>query len=175
MGNQKPVPITRKQRRQPLGWVAPLLPESTKRPTIFFVLGTLRPMSGLSRDLIEHALNTAQQNGYRFVNVKVDGERFMATFEAHSAPETVIGDVPDMAAVEQLATMHDLKAGSVGYVSLADLAIGDVVEAGQSIGAVTALGLRHDIVSSKSGTLAEILVEDGAPVEFGQLVAKVAI
>lgn len=132
-------------------------------------------MSGLSRDLIEHALNTAQQNGYRFVNVKVDGERFTATFDAQSSPEAPVIDVPDMAAIEQRTAMHDLKAGSVGYVSLADLEIGDVVEAGQIIGAVTALGLRHDIVSSKSGTLAEIFVEDGAPVEFGQVVAKVAL
>lgn len=132
-------------------------------------------MSGLSRDLIEHALNTAQQNGYRFVNVKVDGERFTATFGAHTSPEATVSDVPEMAAIEQLTPMHDLKAGSVGYVSLADVKIGDVVEAGQSIGAVTALGLKHDIVSSKGGTLAEIFVEDGAPVEFGQLVAKVAL
>jgi acetyl-CoA carboxylase biotin carboxyl carrier protein len=46
--------------------------------------------------------------------------------------------------------------------------IGGVVKAGQVVGAIESMKLMNDIVSECDGIIAEALVEDGMPVEFGQ-------
>ena len=130
-------------------------------------------MPGLGHDLIQHALETAQKNGYRYVSVKAHGERFTATFDATPAPLPEVIEAPGMAAISQPDTTHEVKASSVGYFALADVEVGAEIEEGTIIGAVTALGLRQEVVSKKGGTLSELLVEDGEAVEYGQVVAKV--
>jgi biotin carboxyl carrier protein len=45
---------------------------------------------------------------------------------------------------------------------------GASLEPGQSIGAIEALGMPTSVEAPQSGTVEELLVEDGAPVEFGQ-------
>ena len=52
-------------------------------------------------------------------------------------------------------------------------AVGDVVEEGQVIGFVDVLGVAHEVCSPISGVIEEVLVHDGAVVEFGQELAKV--
>ncbi len=46
--------------------------------------------------------------------------------------------------------------------------VGDVVEAGQVIGIVEAMKLMNPVTAEHSGKIAEILVENAQPVEFGQ-------
>jgi pyruvate carboxylase len=45
---------------------------------------------------------------------------------------------------------------------------GASLEPGQSIGAIEALGMPTSVEAPQSGTVEQLLVEDGAPVEFGQ-------
>jgi acetyl-CoA carboxylase biotin carboxyl carrier protein len=45
---------------------------------------------------------------------------------------------------------------------------GSVVQAGQSIGAIEALGMPTSVEAPQSGTVQELLVFDGSPVEYGQ-------
>ena len=59
---------------------------------------------------------------------------------------------------------------SPAYVSL-----NDKVEKGQVLCIVEAMKLMNEIEADASGTIIAILVEDGAPVEYGQPLFKIAI
>jgi acetyl-CoA carboxylase biotin carboxyl carrier protein len=48
------------------------------------------------------------------------------------------------------------------------------VEAGQAIGVIETLGMSADVEAPAAGTLAELRVQDGQPVDFGQVLAIVA-
>jgi acetyl-CoA carboxylase biotin carboxyl carrier protein len=50
----------------------------------------------------------------------------------------------------------------------ASVATGDTVQPGQSIGAVEALGMPTSVDAPQPGTVEELLVHDGSPVEYGQ-------
>lgn len=50
----------------------------------------------------------------------------------------------------------------------ASVTTGDNVQPGQSIGAVEALGMPASVEAPQSGTVEELLVGDGSPVEYGQ-------
>jgi biotin carboxyl carrier protein len=50
----------------------------------------------------------------------------------------------------------------------ASVATGDNVQPGQSIGAVEALGMPTSVDAPQPGTVEELLVHDGSPVEYGQ-------
>jgi acetyl-CoA carboxylase biotin carboxyl carrier protein len=45
---------------------------------------------------------------------------------------------------------------------------GDAVQTGQSIGAIEALGMPTSVDAPQSGTVEDLLVADGSPVEYGQ-------
>ena len=45
---------------------------------------------------------------------------------------------------------------------------GDWVAAGSPLGEIETLGIRNSVTASAAGVIAEILVEDGTPVEYGQ-------
>ena len=47
--------------------------------------------------------------------------------------------------------------------------VGDVVEAGQTVCIVEAMKLMNEVVAGEAGRVAEILVENGEPVEFEQV------
>jgi acetyl-CoA carboxylase biotin carboxyl carrier protein len=48
------------------------------------------------------------------------------------------------------------------------VATGDMLEAGQSIGAIEALGMPTSVDAPQSGTIEDLLVQDGSAVEYGQ-------
>jgi biotin carboxyl carrier protein len=45
---------------------------------------------------------------------------------------------------------------------------GQQVQTGQSIGAIEALGMPTSVDAPQSGTVEDLLVQDGSPVEYGQ-------
>ena len=63
-----------------------------------------------------------------------------------------------------------IRAPMVGiYHSAGNSIAKDVfVKAGQSVGAIESMKLMNDIVSEYDGVIAEVMVEDGLPVEYGQ-------
>jgi acetyl-CoA carboxylase biotin carboxyl carrier protein len=63
----------------------------------------------------------------------------------------------------------------VGYFKLGSpaLAIGQKVEQGQHVASITALGLANDLESAVGGEVVEVLIRDGDPVEYGQVLARV--
>ncbi|MCE5323054.1 acetyl-CoA carboxylase, biotin carboxyl carrier protein [bacterium] len=50
---------------------------------------------------------------------------------------------------------------------------GSKVESGQVVGAIESMKLLNDVVSDISGTVVEVMVEEGTPVEYGQPLCKV--
>ena len=48
------------------------------------------------------------------------------------------------------------------------VSVGDTVKKGQTLGIIEAMKLMNEIESDYDGTVAEVLVENGAPVEYGQ-------
>ncbi|MBI3973494.1 MAG: hypothetical protein HY332_19650 [Chloroflexi bacterium] len=53
-------------------------------------------------------------------------------------------------------------------------AVDDQIRAGQAIGVIETLGLASDVEAPAGGRLVEFAVEDGEPVEYGQLLAVIA-
>ncbi|MEN6358391.1 MAG: biotin/lipoyl-containing protein [Armatimonadota bacterium] len=50
---------------------------------------------------------------------------------------------------------------------------GSHIASGQVVGAIESMKLLNDVVSEVSGTVVEVMVEDGTPVEYGQPLCRV--
>ena len=52
-------------------------------------------------------------------------------------------------------------------------AVGSAVKSGQVVGAIESMKLMNEVVSEYGGLIAEIVIEDGMPVEYGQQLFRV--
>ena len=55
------------------------------------------------------------------------------------------------------------------------ISVGDRVEVGQTICIIEAMKIFNDIDSEISGTVEEILIENGSPVEYGQKIISLRL
>jgi acetyl-CoA carboxylase biotin carboxyl carrier protein len=132
-------------------------------------------MPGLDRELIKHALNVAREHGFAEVELEAAGAKFTASLErARKQPKTA-----SQVSVDEPKSngFMDIKAPLVGYYSQAKPALeaGKSVSKGEVVAVITALGLDNDVESPHSGEVTEVLVADGDPVQFGQVIAKVKV
>lgn len=76
-----------------------------------------------------------------------------------------------------LGEHHDVEEADITLIRSKDvglfrpakgLATGAEISVGQKIGIVEAVSVEHDLVADQAGTLMELLVSDGDPVEYGQ-------
>lgn len=81
----------------------------------------------------------------------------------------------------EVPTGNVVKAPLVGtfYAAPAEdaepfIRVGDSVKKGQSVAIIEAMKLMNEIESDYDGTVAEILVENGQPVEYGQPLFRIA-
>ena len=101
-------------------------------------------------------------------------------FAAHAAPAAPVaeavaaGATPPVPAIEEV-TGHIVKSPMVGtfYRSStpgtpAYVQIGDVVKDGDTLCIIEAMKLLNEIDTDAAGTITQILVENGQPVEYGQ-------
>ena len=101
---------------------------------------------------------------------------------------TTLTGIPqaEMAGQTEPAAIEELKAGNlvqsplVGtfYAAPAEGAqsfveVGDLVKKGQTLAIVEAMKLMNEIESEFDGTVAEILVKNGQPVEYGQSLFRI--
>ncbi len=131
-------------------------------------------MPGLDAELIKHALTVAREHGFAEVEIEANGARFAANLEkAKRAPNPP----PTSAQTEEHKSngFLDIKATLVGYYNQAKPALeaGKTVSKGDVVAVISALGLDNDVESPHSGEVAEVLVSDGDPVQFGQVIARV--
>lgn len=89
---------------------------------------------------------------------------------APSAPVEKLPATEPEKANEPAVTGLYVTAPMVGIFHSIDsiTAKGATVKAGQVVGAIESMKLMNDIVSEHDGVIAEILIEDGTPVEYGQ-------
>ena len=94
----------------------------------------------------------------------------MAAAAAPAAPETAPAEAEEPAKAGKI-----VESPLVGtfYAAPAEdaapfVAVGDTVKKGQTVAIVEAMKLMNEIESEFDGTIAEILVENGQPVEYGQ-------
>lgn len=129
-------------------------------------------------EVIRHALAVARQKGFAEVDIETDAGYFSATLEKSKRP--AVQAAQPMAAPQDKAAsngMLDIKAPLVGYYrqGKSTLEPGKSVNKGDVVAVIAALGLANDVESPHSGEIAEVLVKDGDPVQYGQILARVKV
>lgn len=125
---------------------------------------------------VEELLSLMEQWGIVEMHLAVDDASLdLVRRVAPAAPPSAVLECPEPAVEEIAATPVPINAPAVGVFHLARKgfpqgtpAVGDQVQAGQSIGSIELMHVPNDLVSPVSGTIDSILVEDGAGVEYGQ-------
>lgn len=99
---------------------------------------------------------------------------------AAGIPVEVASDpAPEAVAEDDSTATLDVRSMLVGFYRAVakrgakPVAPGDTVKEGQIIGAVEALNVLNEIESPAAGRVKEILVDDGQPVEYGQVLMMV--
>ena len=125
---------------------------------------------------------TVEQDGQRVCvrrpldlarSVSASGALPSAPEEAPSAPLVAGGEVPPEMVPEEA---RQLLAPMVGIFHHADppLPYAAAVRPGQVIGYIESMKLMNDVVAEESGRVTDVLVEDGAPVDYGQPLFRLA-
>ena len=134
-----------------------------------------------ARDLIKRLEgSTVQRFSVEAGDTKIEIERGMpAGVVAGAAPmagAAAPGAMGDEGGEPEMDGRHPIKAPLVGTFYRASqpgsppfVSEGDVVEVGQTVGIVEAMKLMNQVQADQAGTVAEIAVEDGAWVEFEQV------
>jgi acetyl-CoA carboxylase biotin carboxyl carrier protein len=116
----------------------------------------------LSQTMVENQLHKLE---FETENVSLTLRATIKAPVVQAAPATTSLDSED---VEE-ADVVLIKSKDVGLFSRNDeLKPGVRIEKGQKLGSVEAVSVEHDLVAEYSGTLVEVLVQDGDPVEYGQ-------
>ncbi len=130
-------------------------------------------MSNLDLELVRHALSVARQRGFAEVELAI-GEQ---NFSAHLDPLPRKAGQAKASGPEapKEPELLNITATLVGYYREAKrpLRVGDIVQKGDVVAVVAALGIANDVESKVSGEVVEVLVEPNQPVEYGQTLAKV--
>ena len=136
-------------------------------------------MAPLDFALVRHALNLAKKTGMDEVELELGDSKFHAVFDekAKKAVATAPKQTSAQKAEEATSSSKPIKSLNVGiFREKGDIMkVGGEVAVGDVIGAVIALGISNDVVSSVQGRIAEVNVLDSEPVEYGQILAVVEI
>ena len=107
-------------------------------------------------------------------NVQLRLRRLEDGAEAHGAPAEVAPKVAAAAPAEDFGT--PVTSRFVGVFRLNHPKTSkpmtrtqDTVESNQVVGWIDCMGILHEVVAPRAGTVAEVLVEDSEPVEYGQV------
>jgi len=122
----------------------------------------LRERAGVSADELTDLLSLVGASDITELDVTLGSTRLTVRRSAAQASVRA-------AAVEESREPRSLAIASplVG-IFRPSVASGDALEAGQSIGAIEALGMPTSVDVPQSGTVEDLLVQDGSPVEYGQ-------
>ncbi|MDW8122152.1 MAG: acetyl-CoA carboxylase biotin carboxyl carrier protein subunit [Armatimonadota bacterium] len=139
-------------------------------------------------DLLQELVKIVKDSGIGELTVRVGDWR--VTIRKHSLvpPPTgagAAGKVEERSpaptvAEEKTSRTVPVKSGWVGIVKRSLdgkglVRVGDTVRKGQTICWVDSLGITNEVRAPENGRIVEILVEDGQPVEYGQVVMSLEV
>jgi acetyl-CoA carboxylase biotin carboxyl carrier protein len=128
-------------------------------------------------DLIRALAALLHETGLREIEYAEGERRVRVVREGAPGPVPVYHAAPATAAPDAPAAEHAgaVKAPMVGTAYLAPqpgaasfVTLGEVVREGQVLMLIEAMKVMNQIHAPRAGRVSEILVEDGAPVEYGQ-------
>ena len=135
--------------------------------------------SGIDVDAVRELSALLKETGLTEIEIEHNGARIRVSRAASAAPATVAA-APQAAALAAPAPAAGPQAGAVtspmvGTVYTASepgkpalVKVGQAVKEGDTLFIIEAMKTMNAIPAPRSGTVKEILVENGAPVEFGQ-------
>jgi biotin carboxyl carrier protein len=132
-------------------------------------------MNPLDSESIRKALTSARDGGFRSIKLRAGDSIFQATLseEALSWGDSWSEEEgnPSGPVVESICSPV------VGYIKWIpdSIKIGAEIKSGQTVGEVLALGISNEIVSTCSGKVVQVLVEDGSAVEYGKSLLEVEV
>ncbi|MBU6423821.1 MAG: hypothetical protein KGJ98_04150 [Chloroflexota bacterium] len=110
--------------------------------------------------------------------IEVETERMSVTVRrgAGGAPPEKTASSQERDAVAKVEKVQRVHATTVGIFSATkEWKSGDAVTRGTVLGAIQSLGAMADITAPADGTIDEVLVAIGAPVEYGQPLFAIAL
>ncbi|HEX8968141.1 MAG TPA: biotin/lipoyl-containing protein [Chloroflexota bacterium] len=119
--------------------------------------------AGLSADQLAQILSLLAESDIAELEVTLGATRLSLRRSPSPRPAVTPGEALAPSEPPSLAIASPL----VGIFRAA-VSSGDSVEPGQSIGAIEALGMPTSVDAPRSGTVEDVLVQDGSPVEYGQ-------
>ncbi len=138
----------------------------------------------MNLELVEKIVGLLCEYPVSEIAVEREGHRVFVRRPLAGAPAVAapVADMPleqDAAAGETLAEALELRvltAPMVGifYHAEPPLSLGAEVKAGQVIGSIESMKLMNDVAAEASGLVADVLVEDGAPVDYGRALFRLA-
>ncbi len=136
----------------------------------------------MNLELVENIVGLLGEYPVSEIAVEQAGRRIFACRPLHGAlvslPAAAAPAEPDTpaAAAGPEAVPQVLTAPMVGifYHAEPPLALGAEVKGGQAIGSIESMKLMNDVVAEASGLVVDVLVEDGAPVDYGRALFRLA-
>lgn len=116
--------------------------------------------------LIDELARIAREGGASRIEVQTSAFSVAVSVDTAPAPVPTAATRPVEPAAPAARRVH---AGAVGIFSAArDWAAGDEVRSGSVLGAIQSLGHMAEVTAPVDGSIADVLVTGGAPVEYGQ-------
>ena len=136
----------------------------------------------MNLELVEQIVAILGEHPVSEITVEQEGRRVCVRRTLGAAPAAAsppcVAPAPSETAAEREAAEEalTLTAPMVGIFYHADppLPYGAMVAASQVVGAIESMKLMNDVVAEAGGRLVDILIEDGAPVEYGQPLFRLA-
>ncbi len=130
--------------------------------------------------LVRHALNLAKNTGMDEVDLEIGESKFHAVLDEKSAKPATKPKATTAASSKQEEPASKVKAIKSHNVGIYrdqghHLKVGQEINVGDVIGAVVALGIANDVVSTVQGKIAEVNVLDSEAVEYGQILVVVEV
>ena len=139
-----------------------------------------KPKSNIDADAVRELAALLKETGLTEIEIEHNGARIRVSRAASAAPVAAAAAAPSAAAPAQPTVPSGPVAGAVpspmvGTVFVAAepgkpdfVKVGQSVKEGDTLFIVEAMKTMNAITSPRSGTVKEICVENGQPVEFGQ-------
>ncbi len=108
------------------------------------------------------------------LRISLKSSRFVETESSHHAPAHVGNHIEESDEKIEVAEGYVVTSPMIGTFYTAPgpnerafVEVGDQVEAGQTVAIIEAMKIMNEIVSERSGTVAEFFVKNGEAVEYG--------